>query len=200
MYSKKFTSYPFDGIWQQVFGQPSTTGSWLIYGAEKHGKTTFCLMLASMLSSHAKTLYISAEEGIGQEFVGACERAKLDPNNRRLQFSEYIHLDELSQLLEKQKSPKVVVLDNITVYNDELKGGGLKRFMERHPNKLLIWVAHEERKEPYTSAAKLCRKLAKVIVRIEGLTAKVGGRVKGGIVTINEQKAELYHGTAINQD
>lgn len=195
MYSKTFDTYSFTGIWKDVIGLPSTVGLWIIYGAEKHGKTTFALLLAEYLSQFVRVLYVSAEEGTEKEFVDATRRAQLNPNNRNLQFTEYMSLEDLTVRLNKRKAPKVVFLDNCTIYQDELKSGGLARFREANADKLLVFVAHEERKEPYTSSAKRIRKLAKVIVRIVGLTAFVGGRCPGGTVTINEQKAELYHGT-----
>jgi len=61
----------------------------------------------------------------------------------------------------------------------------------------MIFLAHEEKREPYTATAKLCKKLAKIIVHIEGLTAFISGRCPGGTITINEQTAMLYHGSQI---
>ena len=44
-YSKKFKKFEFEGIWQEVFGNPETTGGWIIHGDEKQGKSTFALKL-----------------------------------------------------------------------------------------------------------------------------------------------------------
>lgn len=197
--SKKHTTYEFDGIWLDVIGTPSTHGIWLVYGAEKHGKTTLALMLSEYISKFAKTDYISAEEGMDYDFAQAVKRAQLNPNNRNLHFREYTPVEQLDVILGKRKAPKVMVLDNATIYHDELKGNRLKELLQRHQDKLFILVAHEERGEPYTSTAKLARKLAKVIIRVQGLQATVGGRCPGGIIHINEEKAELYHGTTENQ-
>ena len=30
-YSKKFKKFEFEGIWQEVFGNPETTGGWIIH-------------------------------------------------------------------------------------------------------------------------------------------------------------------------
>ncbi len=141
-------------------------------------------------------MYISGEEGTGKNFVDTCERAQLNPNNKKLQFLEYLPLAELNEKLSKRRSAKIVVIDNITIYADELKNGGLRRMLEQHKDKLLVFVAHEERNEPYTATAKLCRKLAKIIVRVQGLSCFISGRCKGGILMIDEEKACLYHGTA----
>lgn len=193
---KTFKTFDFKGIWADTFGQPEKNGAWLIYGAEKNGKTWFALKLAEYLSQFDKTLYISAEEGTSKAFVDTVNRAQLEAT-RNLNFYEYIEIEKLTLKLKKQRSPKIVVFDNITVYNDELKGGALARLLREHKNKLFIFLAHEERNEPYTAAAKMCRKLAKIIIRVKGLACFVSGRCPGGILTIDETKAQLYHGSAI---
>jgi len=73
----------------------------------------------------------------------------------------------------------------------------LLNFIERNPEKLFVFVAHEERNEPYTALARLIKKLAKVIVHVKGLTCMVSGRVPGGVLTIDEQMSRLYWGNDI---
>ena len=50
IYSQSFTTLPMSGKYEQSFGHPSDSGTWLIYGKEKNGKTTFALQLAQYLS------------------------------------------------------------------------------------------------------------------------------------------------------
>ncbi|WP_425628830.1 hypothetical protein [Cellulophaga lytica] len=200
LYAKKFKTFQFTGIWQQVIGTPESRGIWLIYGKEKNGKTWFCLKLAEYLSSFAKVLYISAEEGAGKNFVEACKRAKLDPENRNLQFLEYTPVEEVENKIVKRNGPKIVFVDNITVYQDDLKYGKLRKLSQEHPSILWVYVAHEEKKMPYTATAKLAKKLAAVIVQVKGLACFVSGRVPGGVITINEEKAMLYHGADIKNN
>jgi hypothetical protein len=85
-------------------------------------------------------------------------------------------------------------VDNVTVYKEELKQKKLLELKEKYPDVLFVFLAHEERGEPYTSAAKLIRRLAKIIVYVEGLQATVSGRCVGGTYTINEDKAKLCWG------
>ena len=194
IYSKKFKTFVFDGIWNSIFGNPEKCGIWIIWGSEKHGKTWFALMLADYLSTFENVLYISAEEGTSKEFVDACKRAKLSHTNKKLKIEEYISIDELNEKISKRKSAKIIILDNMTIYADEFKGGALRNLKMKHEDKLFIFLAHEERKEPYTAAAKLAKKLAKVIMYVEGLRVTVSGRVPGGNIAIDEQKSKLYHG------
>ena len=195
LYDKKFKTFAFSGVWADTMGQPETSGTWIIYGPEKNGKTWFSLKLAEYLSSFDKTVYISAEEGTGKTFVDTCQRAGLNPKNKNLRFLEYLPLAELDQKLSERRSARIVIIDNITIYADELKNGGVRKLLKKHASKLLIFVAHEERNEPYTATAKLCRKLAKIIIRVSGLTCFISGRCKGGRLVIDHQKASLFHGS-----
>lgn len=196
-YSKKFETFNFKGIWQDVFGNVTRNGVWIVYGAEKNGKTWFSLKLADYISQFESTLYVSAEEGLEKEFVDAMKRANLEPDNDSLKFCEYTSLESISIRLEKREAPKVVFFDNVTIYKDELSYGGFQKFWRRHPNTLLIFIAHEERNEPYTSTARMIKRLSKIIIRVQGLACFVSGRCPGGSLMIDEEKAMLYHGTEI---
>lgn len=197
IFERKFRQFELDGDWAEVIGSPDTYGSWIVWGAEKNGKTTFALMLANYMSNFAKTLYISAEEGISSHFVGTCQRVGIEPKNPRLYFLEYISVDELRALLTKRRAPGIVFLDNLTIYFDELKNGGFRKLLKDFPNVLFVCIAHEERNEPYTATAKLCKKLSKAIFHVEGLACYVSGRCPGGVIAIDDEKARLYHGNEL---
>jgi hypothetical protein len=194
LYSIKHSYFEFEGYWEAVLGQPEKNGAWLIYGAEKNGKTWFALMLANYLSGFKRVLYISAEEGKGKAFVDSCIRAKIEPNNRSILFTEYETIEELNARLKSRNAPAIVVMDNLTMYSDELKNGGFRSLLNENPNVLFIFLAHEERGAPYTATAKLCKKLSKIIFHVQGLVSNVSGRCPGGRLIIDEQKAALYHG------
>lgn len=197
IFDQVFSTFPFTGLWERAMGRPETNGYWLIWGMEKNGKTWFALMLASMLSAFAKVLYISGEEGTDKAFTEACQRAKLDPSNRNIHFKEYIPLTEIRDRLKKRKGPKIVIIDNITIYADELTRTVMTNLKSEFPDVLFIFLAHEEKGQPYTSAATLCKKLAKIIIHVKGLTGFVSGRCPGGQLTVDEHKSELYWGTEI---
>lgn len=192
---KKFKTFPFDGIWKNTLGTPEVSGFWIIYGAEKQGKTWFALKLAEYLSQFENVLYISAEQGTSYTFQEAYHRSGLNPKNKKVKFVAYVELAELEKALKRQRAPKVVFLDNITVYADELKNGKLRQLQMQYKNTLFVFVAHQEegKSEPYTATAKLCKKLAEVIVRVEGLACTISGRCPGGVLCIDEEKSVLYH-------
>jgi predicted ATP-dependent serine protease len=196
---RKLEVYEFDGIWGQVIGNPERNGIWLIYGREKNGKTWFALKLAEYLSALSKVLYISAEEGTGPNFQSSCIRANLDYKNRDLQFTEYIPIAELEMVLKRRYSPRVVIIDNTSVYGSELKSADIVRLM-RNERVLFIILAHEKRNQPDGATAVMAKKLAKVILRVEGLTADVSGRVPGGQITIDENRSLIYWGAPVGAE
>lgn len=202
VYSIAARKFPFTGIWAEVFDCPERGGAWIIYGAEKNGKTSFALMLANYLSSLEKVLYISAEEGMQDSFKRAMFRAGISPENRTLKFTDYLPIEDLKERLTKRKSERIIFLDNITVYKDELKDRVLWNLIKEHPTTTFIFLAHEEKGEPYSATAKACRRYAKIIVRVEGLVAFVSGRVngRGGHIVIDPEKAALRFGDRINEE
>jgi len=63
------------------------------------------------------------------------------------------------------------------------------------PGKLIICLAHEERKEPYPAVARMAKKLSKVYVQVRGLKAFVTSRFStGGELVINDEMSEIYWG------
>ena len=94
-YSKKFKTFEFDGIWQEVMDNPETTGGWIIHGDEKQGKSTFALMLANYLSQFEKVLYISAEEGVSKHFTEMMQRMGITDTNKRFKLVEYQEWEEM---------------------------------------------------------------------------------------------------------
>lgn len=197
LFSKKYETYDFEGVFKDVFGNPSTSGIWIIYGKDKNGKTWGTLLLTNYLSRFAKVWYISAEEGTDMEFQQTAIRAKIDPKSKRIYFSEYTSIEDIKKRLKSRYPPKIVIIDNLSMYKGELTSEGLKQLKLEHPKTHFVMVAHEERGEPYTAAAVMAKKLAKAIIRVQGLALLISGRVPGGTLMIDQEKAKLYHGTQI---
>lgn len=197
LYDKKYKQFQFDGLYQQAMGNPESNGIWIIWGKEKNGKTWWALKLADYLSKQAKVLYISAEEGMGMDFRDACKRAGLLATNRMFHLEPYIGIDELFKKLKSRKSARIIFIDNCTVYSSELKPSDLMKLIRQYPDKLFVFLAHEEKGEPYKALAKEARKLAKIIMHVQGLATQISGRCPGGIISVDEQKAALYWGTEI---
>jgi archaellum biogenesis ATPase FlaH len=178
----------------KAIGEAEMKGGWLIYGPEKNGKTWFTLQLAKALAYYEKVAYISAEEGTDLSFRRACERAGINDNDKIL-FDEYLSVDEMIEKFSKPKTANILIVDNLTIYRDEFKSVGIRDFINALPNKLIIMVAHEDRKEPYPACAKMASKMAKVIIQVKGLRAHVVSRFsEGGAIEINDDMSEMYWG------
>lgn len=199
-YSKKFKTFEFDGIWQEVMDNPETTGGWIIHGDEKQGKSTFALMLANYLSQFEKVLYISAEEGVSKHFTEMMQRMGITDTNKRFKLVEYQEWEDLEERFKKRQCEKIIFIDNITVYRDEITKATLKKLLKEHSNKLIIFISHEERKLPDTAQGQYWRKMSKIIIRVVGMNAQVGGRCIGGNLVIDEERAMLYHNSNIGNN
>lgn len=195
----KHKPLPIEGRWKVLLGDVQSDGVWSIQGREKHGKSTLALQLAADLSEYVKVLYVSGEEGTRGTFIDVCKRVGIGLHHKNLQFLPYTPLDEITKKLHQRNHPKVVILDNATVYDDELKRGGLLKFREANNHIVIVLISHEDRKEPATAAGKLARKLADVVIRVEGLRAEISGRCPGGFVTIHEERADKYGIHSISQ-
>lgn len=184
-----------DKVLKEVLGNVVMAGCWIIYGAEKNGKTWFALWLAKQLARCERVNYISAEEGLADSFTSAVNRVGITTNDRII-WNEYLNVDDIIEKFSKQRSAKIIVIDNLTMYSDELRPIELKKkLLDALPNKLIIFVAHEERKQPYPAIANMAKKLSSVIFHIEGLKAFVTSRFStGGEIVIDEEKSEIYWG------
>jgi adenosyl cobinamide kinase/adenosyl cobinamide phosphate guanylyltransferase len=183
---------------QSTIGNAERKGCWVVYGHEKNGKTRFALKLAKEIAIHERVAYISAEEGLDDSFMGAVRCAGITASDDIL-WDEYLSVSEIVEKFQKQRSSNIIVIDNLTMYSDEMKPTEIKKkLLDALPSKLIIFVAHEERKEAYPAIARMAKKLAKVIFHIEGLKAFVTSRFSpGGEIIINEEKSEIYHGSSI---
>ena len=179
---------------RKVIGEAEQKGCWLIYGKEKHGKTWFTLQLAKELAKQERVLYISAEEGLDKSFQGAALRAGITSKDKIL-WEPYLDIEQIREKLNKRKSANIVFIDNLTVYEDEIKKSELKRFIEEFPDKLLIFVAHEERQEAYPAIGRQAKKLAKVIFRVQAFKIEVTSRFcDGGTLKIDNKQSKLIWG------
>lgn len=202
--SKTFETFDFDGIWEDVFGNPENTGIWYVGGGEKHGKSTLVMMIAKYLAKLDKLTYVSAEEGMSKDIIRIIRGVGISDKDRNLKFLEYMPWEDLILKIGGLKSGKIWIIDNTTIYRDELTRKLILEMKQKftdgknkNERKLIIFISHEEKGLPDNAISRTIRKLAKIIIQVEGLKAKVSGRCPGGDLIINEEKAQLYHGTKL---
>ncbi|MFV0311490.1 MAG: hypothetical protein ACK5KN_07565 [Dysgonomonas sp.] len=180
---------------QKVIGDAEMNGAWLIYGVEKHGKTQLALRIARDLAFNERVDYISAEEGMESAFKMSMRRAGITTADK-IFWHEYIPFEDLIEHYRQPRSAKIIIVDNLTVYENEIKKKLLKAQIDKLSNKLIIFVAHEERGIPSSPEARHVSKWAKVIFRVKGLTSFVKSRYDGGggTIFINEDIGEMIWG------
>lgn len=189
----KFKTLDFDGQWLDAIGKPEPTGSWIIYGAPKNGKTTFAMMLAKYISQFRRVAYNSVEEGLSLTIQMAMERTGMLEAGGRVVLLDKESVENLTARLDKHKSPDVIIIDSVQFL--DLKWSEYKKLKERYPTKLFIYISHVEGKQPEGNVARRIWRDANVAFRIEGFRAFPVGRYGGGeYINISEEKANEYFG------
>ena len=186
----KFETLEFDGEWKDAIGCPELTGSWIIYGPPKNGKTTFAMMLAKYMTNFGRVFYDSIEEGLSQSIKLAYRRVGMNEVSGKI-ILEKESVSDLYARLQKNKSPRIVFLDSIQFA--ELKFSEYKNLKNTFPDKLFIYISHIEGKQPEGVTARRIWRDANVSIRVEGFRAFPVGRYGGGqYINISEEKATEY--------
>lgn len=187
----KFHTLEVDGEWSAAIGQPELTGSWMIYGAPKNGKTTFAMMLAKYLSKFVRVAYDSVEEGLSQSVQMTMERVGMKEVSGRVVLLDKEPIAELVKRLHRQKSPDVVIIDSVQFLDPSFSE--YKKLKTAFPDKLFVYVSHVSGRQPEGQVAKRIWRDANVYFRIEGYRAfpvsRYGG---GGTIDIWAERAAEY--------
>lgn len=188
----KFQTMKFENAWEDSIGsEVARSGSWIIYGASGHGKTTCSIQLAKYLTKFGKVAYNTLEEGARLTFQQAINRHKFSAIERR----RFVILNEeivaLTQRLKKQKSPDIIIIDSLQFSG--ITKMEYKILVRLYPTKLFIWISHADGKKPLGSLAIYVEYNADVKIRIEGFRAIIKSRYGGDAdYIISETKSAEY--------
>lgn len=175
----RFEVADFTGKWLASFGKPELRGAWIIYGESGSGKTHFALELLKYLSGFVdRAAYDTLEQGLSLSFQNAWKDAAMHEVGSRVIVLAKEPIKDLQERLRKRKSPEIVVIDSITALLGFTRAVFLELINE-FPNKLFIFIAHEENGKPYPSIAQHVRKLSEIKVHVEGYKAFVTTRFSG---------------------
>ncbi|WP_304726880.1 ATP-binding protein [uncultured Alistipes sp.] len=178
MMNAKFEVADFTGKWLASIGKPELRGAWIIYGESGCGKTHFALELLKYLCGFVgRTAYDTVEQGKCRSFQNAWKDAAMHEVGTRVIVLHKEQIKELRERLQKRKSPNVIVIDSITALIGFTRAVFIELINE-FPDKLFIFIAHEENNKPYPAIAQHVRKLSEVKVRVEGFRAFVTTRFK----------------------
>lgn len=175
----RFEVADFAGKWLASFGRPELRGAWIIYGESGSGKTHFALELLKYLSGFVnKVAYDTLEQGLSKSFQNAWKDAEMQTIGSRVIVLAKEPIKDLRERLKKRKSPDVVVIDSITALVGFTRGVFIE-LINDFPDKLFIFIAHEENNKPYPAIAQHVRKLSEVKMRVEGYKAFMTTRFSG---------------------
>lgn len=180
----KFNPAPFEGAFKASLGRPELKGSWLIFGGSGAGKTTFALQLAKYLTNFVdKVAFDSLEQGLSLSLQKTWNRVGMEEVGAKVILLDKEGLPELRERLTKRKSPNVVFIDSVICLIG-LRMADYQRLLNDFPNKLFVFLAHEDDKgKPYPAIAEKIRKLSDIKMHVEGYkvftTTRLEDRDKG---------------------
>lgn len=195
----------FDGKWLDSFGKPELRGAWIIYGESGSGKTHFALELLNYLTGFVqRSAYDTIEQGKSLSFQNAWNNADMQALGNKVVIYSKEQIPQLADHLRKKRSPQVIVIDSITA----LTGFTRRTFaelMDEFPDKLFIFIAHEENHKPYPTIAQHVRKLSEVKCHVEGFRAHITTRFQtrdghgGEDFVIWQQGADEYDANIVTE-
>ena len=173
-----YTPIPWEGEWQEAFGQPDITDTWLIHGPSAGGKSSFTMQLAKKLCEYGGVLYVSLEEKLSMSFQQRIRRYHMDEVQKKFRVIDDADLDNLRERLHKRKSPRFIIIDSFQV-GQQTAGWDYPQaaaLIEEFPRKCFIFISQEQKSEPLGKGAVRLKYLAGVKVRVKGYKAMCLGR------------------------
>ena len=174
----RFKVLPFEGEWKDSIGCPELTGSWIIWGNSGNGKTRFALQLCKYLCQFGRVAYDSLEEGVSVSLVKAIKETHMMEVRRKFVVLDKEPIDQLTERLEKPKSPDIVCIDSLQYTGMSYEQ--YKALKERFPKKLFIWISHADGTLPEGRVAKKVRFDSNVKVFVQAYRAEPVSRYGGG--------------------
>ena len=187
----------FDGKYAASFGDKvPRTGHWIIYGDSGHGKTTFCMQLAKYLCKFGRVAYNTLEEGPGFSFQNSANRITFTRyEGSRIQVI-CEDVKDLWDRLASNASPDIVIIDSLQ-FSSYVKSE-IKKLDKNFPNKLFIWISHQDGSKPQGAIGKWLEFAAHIKIPVEGFRAFPKSRFGGNdTYDIDETRAANYHGEMV---
>lgn len=196
--NKKFDLLKWSDEWFQAFDYPQKTGVWFIWGNSANGKGALMLKLIkglyTSLEKSEKIVVNDLEEGAEKTVQDAFKRTGMIEVNKKVLWVQE-PMSKFSDRLARPKSPFVAII-NSWQYT-RMNFDEYLELKERHKKKLIIIFSHADGKKPKGKIAEAVMYDAALKIYVEGFQAYSKGRYigpNGGIFTIYDEGAELYHG------
>lgn len=159
------------------------------------------MQLAKYLTKFGRVAYNSVEEGLSQSIQEAYNRVEMKEVASRIILLNKETVPELIKRLDRPKSPAIIFIDTVQFW--DLKFSEYKELKNRYPNKLFIYISHQDGRNPDGNVAKRIWRDANVIFEVEGFKAFVTGRYGGdpdAEIIINEERATRYWGLKMGKN
>lgn len=173
-----YTPIPWEGEWEEAFGQPDITDTWLIHGPSAGGKSSFVMQLAKKLCEYGGVLYVSLEEKLSMSFQQRIRRYHMDEVQSKFRVVDDGDIDRLRERLHKRRSARFVIVDSFQVaqQTDGWDYPQASALIEEFPRKSFIFISQEQKSEPLGKGAVRLKYLAGVKVRVKAYQAMCLGR------------------------
>ena len=164
---------------QDAIGQIEDSFTAIIYGGSGNGKTNFLVRLLKELKGIGDMLYISYEEAHGKTIQDLIFRHNLHVELPNLRFSDGETFEELTTMLKKKRSPKIVVIDswqfsNLTYANFDFLFKNFVFGKTANKRKIFLVISHiGTGKEPDGKSAMDIKKMSNIKILVEGFVAIV---------------------------
>jgi len=188
----KFKELEFEGEWLREIGKPQITGSWIIMGPPKNGKTSFAMMVAKYLTNFGRVYYNSIEEGFSKTIQLAFKRVDMSEAKGKLILAQE-NFNQMYTRLSRHKSPDIVIIDSLQFM--ELEFSEYKKLKVDFANKIFIFISHVDGRKPEGKTAQRIWRDANVIARVEGRRAFIESRFEPdgvGYIDIDAEFANNY--------
>lgn len=168
---KKFESIKIHEDWEAHLGSPQLGNSqWIVYGDSGHGKTSYLLQLAKMLCAFYRVHYDTLEEGMKKSYQMALERSNIKSVKSKFVFSQET-LKELTVRLDRNRRPRIVIVDSIQYFFRGCKVQDYFNFIEKFPNITFIWVSSIKGRLPAGAIAEAIYYDCDIRIKIENFEA-----------------------------
>lgn len=187
----KFKELDFDGEWLREIGKPEMTGSWIIMGPPKNGKSTFAMMVAKYMTKFSRVYYNSIEEGRSKTIQLTQRRVGMKGTKGFSLAKE--NFDQMYIRLSQPKSPNIVIVDSLQFMG--LKFSEYKKLKEEFPDKIFIYTSHVDGRKPEGKVAQGIWRDSNVVARVEGRRAFIESRFEPngkGYIDIDAEYANEY--------
>lgn len=195
LYRLKRPKMAFEGRWKEAFGCPAPTGLWIIWGNSGNGKSSFVMQLAKYLCRFGKVFYNSIEEDTQASFIDNVARNRMEEEEGRF-FTDKLTLKEMEARMNDPRKEDIFIIDSFQAGQYTTKGPmGYTGLIERHPDKLIIFVSRADGNKPQGRPADNCAWDAGVKIWGEGFRAICKGRFipkVGASFLIWEEGAAIY--------